>query len=161
MELMNCRVTTFLVLLFELFSIKSVVSVVNDAIYTTTMLRPRQILYSIALLMLVATSACAQAEVKADAILPDWLNAKIAKLEAPSKYEQSPEIWKILYKNEDAYLFIAPCCDQFDALYDATGKLLCYPRGGFSGGGDGKCLDAITPMTKYVVVWKKPESSKK
>ena len=37
------------------------------------------------------------------------------------------------------YLFTPTCCDQFNPLYDADGRYICAPSGGFSGSGDGKC----------------------
>jgi hypothetical protein len=37
------------------------------------------------------------------------------------------------------YLFTPMCCDQFTRLYDAEGRFICAPSGGFSGAGDGTC----------------------
>ncbi|MEO6277899.1 DUF6970 domain-containing protein [Roseateles sp.] len=37
------------------------------------------------------------------------------------------------------YLFTPLCCDQFNPLYDAEGRFICAPSGGFGGAGDGKC----------------------
>jgi len=37
------------------------------------------------------------------------------------------------------YLIDAPCCDQVNPLYDADGRRICAPTGGFAGSGDGKC----------------------
>lgn len=37
------------------------------------------------------------------------------------------------------YLFNAPCCDQFNRLYDADGRYICAPTGGFTGQGRGDC----------------------
>ena len=37
------------------------------------------------------------------------------------------------------YLFTPLCCDQFNRLYDAEGRFICAPSGGFGGAGDGKC----------------------
>ena len=39
------------------------------------------------------------------------------------------------------YYFIASCCDQFNRLYDADGRFICAPSGGFTGAGDGQCPD--------------------
>jgi hypothetical protein len=152
-------VTSLLVLLFGLFSIKNAAPPVYYA-KSTTMLQFRQILYSVTLMLAVATSAVAQSEVKAKVKLPTWLKAKIATIEATPKFAEATVIWKLQYKDEDAYLFVAPCCDQFNTLYSATGVLLCSPNGGITGRGDGKCPDAITPKTKYVVVWRMPEADR-
>lgn len=37
------------------------------------------------------------------------------------------------------YLHMALCCDQFNKAYDADGRYLCAPSGGFTGQGDGRC----------------------
>lgn len=37
------------------------------------------------------------------------------------------------------YLHMALCCDQFNKAYDADGRYLCAPSGGFTGRGDGRC----------------------
>ncbi|MBW8848583.1 MAG: hypothetical protein JF607_26905 [Burkholderiales bacterium] len=37
------------------------------------------------------------------------------------------------------YLFTPMCCDQFNPLYDADGRFICAPPGGFGGAGDGNC----------------------
>ena len=125
------------------------------------MLKPRQIYCFVAIALLVANNAFAQIEVKAQSKLPDWLKNRIAKIEATPKFAEATAIWKIKYKKKDAYLFVAPCCDQFSSLYNAAGLALCSPSGGITGRGDGKCPDSITPKTKFVVVWKLPESGKK
>lgn len=41
--------------------------------------------------------------------------------------------------NRPVYLFTPLCCDQFNPLYDAEGRFICAPSGGFGGVGDGKC----------------------
>ena len=38
------------------------------------------------------------------------------------------------------YFSRAPCCDRGGNLYDAAGKYICNPNGGFAGQGDGRCL---------------------
>jgi len=124
------------------------------------MFQPRQILYAGMLVLVLATNAIAQVEVNADSKLPDWLKSKIATMEATPKFAEATAIWKVRYKKQDAYLFLAPCCDQFNSLYSAAGILLCSPSGGITGRGDGKCRDAIKPKTKYAVVWRMPEATR-
>ena len=117
---------------------------------------------AIALATLCA-AACAQRQggTPSPEQLPAWLNSQIAELEAKPKAPKATAIWKLRYRNEDAYLFIAPCCDQFDVLYNATGTAICAPAGGITGRGDGKCPDALSPQTQSVVVWPKPGKGKK
>lgn len=56
---------------------------------------------------------------------------------------QAMRIFKVSYQGKPAYLVMAPCCDQLNHLYDAGGKRLCAPFGGYAGHGDGKCSEAF------------------
>ncbi|WP_415659224.1 DUF6970 domain-containing protein [Roseateles sp.] len=44
------------------------------------------------------------------------------------------------------YLINAPCCDHFNHLYDADGRRVCAPSGGFGGAGDGRCPAWVSQM---------------
>lgn len=37
------------------------------------------------------------------------------------------------------YYVESPCCDLYNPVYDARGKFVCAPDGGFTGRGDGRC----------------------
>src|SRR5688500_15649158 len=37
------------------------------------------------------------------------------------------------------YYAVSGCCDQLNPLFDAEGKYVCAPDGGFTGRGDGQC----------------------
>jgi len=70
------------------------------------------------------------------------------KLGGPVKIDE------YLYKKHTVYLLTAPCCDQFNVLYDDSCKLLCAPSGGFTGKGDNKCKD-FADSSKFVKeIWK-------
>jgi len=60
----------------------------------------------------------------------------------------------VRYGNGVAYYVKAGCCDQLDPLVDARGVLVCYPSGGFTGRGDGKCPGALPPETERREVWR-------
>ena len=56
------------------------------------------------------------------------------------------------YHGKKVFYIPADCCDQLNPLYDESGNLLCYPSGGFSGKGDGRCSDfELDPKTKKVI----------
>jgi hypothetical protein len=57
------------------------------------------------------------------------------------------------------YLFQAPCCDVFDALYDEDGRYICAPSGGFLGQGDGRCPAWIHVMQRYQPIELHPRPS--
>lgn len=69
----------------------------------------------------------------------DFLEKKIAELEAKPVYNPPASIWKWVYQDSTYFYVTADCCDQFNELYTAGGELLCHPDGGFTGRGDGKC----------------------
>jgi len=91
--------------------------------------------------------------------VPPWLQAKIAAFSANPKLAEATEIRRIKYKDQDVYLFVAPCCDQFNALFDLQGARICAPSGGIAGRGDGKCPGADSVASE--LVWKLPATPTK
>lgn len=65
------------------------------------------------------------------------------------------QVEEFIYNGNKTYLVIMPCCDFFNPLYDSTGKQICSPTGGFSGRGDGKCMDFGEKGKAVKIVWKK------
>jgi hypothetical protein len=117
-------------------------------------------------------SACAQkpaeskAEVKSeptisaklDTTLP-WLQVKIWEYQSQPVSNPARSIVKTTFEGKPVYYVPPVCCDIPSELYAEDGKLLCYPGGGFTGAGDGKCpkfkaeyLDN-TKDTKTNIVW--------
>lgn len=87
-----------------------------------------------------------------------WLRSIIAQYEnQPSG--NSPQIWRYDYDGKTVYYIIAPCCDQFNRLYNSQGNYLCSPDGGFVGTGDGKCPDFFETRTNGQLVWKNSKAS--
>ncbi len=58
------------------------------------------------------------------------------------------------YGDGVAYWVQAGCCDQLDPLVDARGVLVCYPTGGYTGRGDGKCLQELPVVAHRREVWR-------
>ena len=52
------------------------------------------------------------------------------------------------------YYVAAPCCDQFNDLYDARGQRVCSPNGGITGRGDGRCPDIHVDPREGEIVWR-------
>ena len=74
------------------------------------------------------------------------------------KYKNEPEeapvrIDEYLYNGQQVYLFMGPCCDNYDVLYDKNCKEICAPTGGFSGRGDGKCPDFTKESKLIRTIW--------
>jgi hypothetical protein len=65
------------------------------------------------------------------------------------------QVSEYLYKGKKVYLTTAPCCDQYNGLYDDNCQHLCAPTGGITGKGDGKCPDFSTTAKFVRLVWRK------
>ncbi len=74
-----------------------------------------------------------------------WAKKRIERFESSGGQELAQTIQKYTYGGQSAYLFTSPCCDQFNYLYDAEGRILCAPTGGFAGRGDGRCVEPLGP----------------
>lgn len=61
------------------------------------------------------------------------------------------------YNGKKVYLFTAPCCDQFNMLYDEQCVPICAASGGITGKGDGKCPDFSVTATHVKLLWKKKD----
>ena len=66
------------------------------------------------------------------------------------------EINEYTYKGKKVYLVTAPCCDQFNMLYDDSCKAICAASGGLTGRGDGKCNDFDSVAKHVKLIWKNP-----
>ena len=86
--------------------------------------------------------------------LPDWLRIRLADYDAQSGPAAPRAVYEVRYGDGVAYYVQAGCCDQLDPLVDAHGVLVCYPSGGFTGRGDGKCLGALPPVAERREVWR-------
>ncbi len=77
----------------------------------------------------------------------EWVRQQIAGFEAGAQ-ENNRVDGKVLFDGTPLYLIHSPCCDFFNYLYTADGKVFCAPSGGFAGGGDGKCPPGIGPVSR-------------
>lgn len=68
-------------------------------------------------------------------VVHDNLHAK-ERVSAQALARMTPHVGP---EGQIVYLHMALCCDQFDKAYDANGRYLCAPSGGFTGRGDGRC----------------------
>jgi hypothetical protein len=62
-------------------------------------------------------------------------------------------IWQYTYNDSVVYLVPAPCCDQFNPLYNLECKVVCHPDGGITGKGDGKCNDFYRTANDKLLIW--------
>ena len=85
---------------------------------------------------------------------PDWVNNLVAEFKSQPVGNPPQSIWQYMYKDKIVYYIPPQCCDQFSALYDESGLLICAPDGGFSGTGDGKCTDFFNERINEKLIWK-------
>ena len=86
--------------------------------------------------------------------LPEWLRIRLADYDAQPGPAAPRVVYEVRYGDGVAYYVKAGCCDQLDPLVDARGVLVCYPSGGFTGRGDGKCPGALPPEADRREVWR-------
>lgn len=86
--------------------------------------------------------------------LPEWLRIRLADYDAQPGAAAPRVVYEVRYGDGVAYYTKAGCCDQLDPLVDARGVLVCYPSGGFTGRGDGKCPGALPPAADRREVWR-------
>ncbi len=60
------------------------------------------------------------------------------------------------YNGKTVFLLTAPCCDQFNTLYDDSCQMICSPSGGITGRGDRKCEDFSKTAKHIKLVWENP-----
>ena len=87
---------------------------------------------------------------------PAFVKQLIADIEATPAANSPGGIWKYRYDGRAVFYVPPSCCDVPSALYDADGKLLCGPDGGFTGKGDGRCPDFFDRRSDGQQVWGDP-----
>ena len=114
----------------------------------------KQILFLLLAFPFLANSDCHKKEKKNDSstvgdnttskdtgqLLP-CLQQRIDSLNKHNPPDGPVRVEEYTYQGKTVYLFTAPCCDQFNVLYDSNCTMMCAPSGGFTGRGDGKCPD--------------------
>jgi hypothetical protein len=64
------------------------------------------------------------------------------------------EIYQYFYNGNLVYFVSAPCCDMYTTLYDENCNIICYPSGGITGEGDGRCNDFFETRSDEKLIWK-------
>ncbi len=86
--------------------------------------------------------------------VPEWLRIRLADYDAQPGPAAPRAVFQVRYGDGVAFYVQAGCCDQLDPLVDANGVLVCYPTGGYTGLGDGKCPHALPPVGERREVWR-------
>jgi hypothetical protein len=89
---------------------------------------------------------------------PDWVSKRVTQFQNAPVGNPPQSIWKYEYQGKTVYYIPPQCCDQMSQLYDASGKMVCAPDGGFSGRGDSKCPDFLQVRKNGVLIWRDTRS---
>ena len=84
---------------------------------------------------------------------PTWVVELIDGLEAEPIRNPPASIASYSYRGDTVYYVPPYCCDTTSVLYDTNGDVICYPDGGITGGGDGRCTDFFDVRRGESVVW--------
>lgn len=105
------------------------------------------------LVAVLAFSSCKKLNSKKN---PDCIDDKISEFTKDSTYDTGG-IWKWEVDKKWYFYVSAPCCDQFNYLYDEDCNIICAPDGGIAGTGDGNCPDwvANVPEESKEKIWDK------
>ena len=85
---------------------------------------------------------------------PACVSAKIQELQTNSVTNPPSQVWQYTYRGQLVYYIPPVCCDGYGTLYDANCQIICYPDGGLTGQGDGKCADFFAARTNEKLLWK-------
>jgi Domain of unknown function (DUF6970) len=112
-----------------------------------------------ALLLLGGATGCAAGPITGlspypDPALPDGILELISRLQAEPVSDPPASLYRFEYYGATVYYLPPACCDLPSQLYDESGKVLCAPSGGITGGGNGRCPDFREIATGGEIVWK-------
>jgi hypothetical protein len=84
------------------------------------------------------------------------LRRLISRLQAEPAQTPARSILRFDWQGRTLYYVPAPCCDQYNEIYDAQGQRLCAPDGGFTGRGDQRCPEIVVDRERLQPVWTDP-----
>ncbi len=90
---------------------------------------------------------------EATKVMPPCIKKKIEKIKSQPKGSSASSVYSYRYKGKTVYLFNAPCCDQFNYLYDENCNIICAPSGGITGRGDNRCPDFTSGSANEQLLW--------
>lgn len=96
---------------------------------------------------------------KSENLLPACLSDRIKNEDLAHNLPQ--KITKYTYQGKTVYYVTAPCCDQFNVVYDSVCNVLGAPDGGITGRGNGKLSDFFDEATDGETVWTPEKSPRK
>lgn len=96
-------------------------------------------------------------ECKQDSIAkgtPDCVISLIDGIRNQAVWNPPARVYRYTYQGKPVYFVPQRCCDIPSTLYSESCAVLCFPDGGISGGGDGRCSDFFRTRTNETLIWK-------
>jgi len=91
---------------------------------------------------------------KNDAEIPKCIQQKIEAIKSQKVTNPPTAIYSYRYNNQTVLYITSTCCDIPSSLYDNKCNFICSPDGGFTGKGDGKCIDFFDKRTDEKLIWR-------
>jgi hypothetical protein len=119
-----------------------------------------KLLFTVSIGFLTACSQQPTSAITADTTAPEvaahptWMATLIGEYESQPVANPQREIIRYKFDGKTVYYMPPICCDIPSQLFSDEGKLLCYPDGGFTGGGDGRCPTFHKLKREAQFVWK-------
>ncbi|MBK8847742.1 MAG: hypothetical protein IPO27_14850 [Bacteroidetes bacterium] len=79
---------------------------------------------------------------------------KITEYKSKAKKNPPVSIYQYCYNGKKVFYVTSYCCDIPSELLDDNCNTLCYPDGGITGNGDGKCTDFFDKRSDEHLVWR-------
>lgn len=107
-------------------------------------------------MLLLGTLIAALVACRDDVPQPTWLQALQATIASAPVTNPPSRIYQYRYRDQTVYYRPPYCCDIQGVLYSADGAVMCYPDGGFTGRGDGRCNDFHAQRSDCALLWSDP-----
>lgn len=104
--------------------------------------------------ILLTTATAQNCKKQKLATVPVCVQQRIDSIKAQPKWNPPASVYEYTYQGKKVYAFSANCCDQYNPVYDENCNYICAPSGGFTGRGDGRCIDFKTAATDEKLIWK-------
>ena len=88
--------------------------------------------------------------------LPECVQKRINEIKSQPVSSPPGKVFRYFYNLRTVYYIPSKCCDIPSSLLDEDCQVICYPSGGFTGQGDGKCLDFLATRSEEKLIWQDP-----
>ncbi len=85
--------------------------------------------------------------------IPGCVQKMIEQIQKEKVWNPPASVFRYVYKGKTVYYVPIRCCDIPSKLFDENCNLMCFPSGGFTSRGDGKCTDFYTGRTAEELIW--------